>query len=111
MIFEKLAALRALYPEDIETIEAEETRIKELLKRQEYSELETTKELMGICRKDIVAARRKLATDRSLIGNEAAQRELWHMIDARSWFLELVSKNFAAELQTIEQELEAELLR
>lgn len=109
--YEKFAALRVLYPDDLKEIEAEEQRVTELLKRQEYSQLETTQELLALCRRDIVVARKKLATNRSLLGNEAAQRDLWQLIDARTWFLQMVAKDYGTELANIEQELEAELSR
>lgn len=110
-IFENFAALRAAYPDDLKDIEAEEKRVADLLKGQEYFLLETTQELVALCRRDIVNARRKLATDRGLVGNEPAQRDFWQIIDARTWFLQMVAKDYATELATIEQELEAELAR
>lgn len=107
--FEKLAELKKLYPDDIERIEADEQRISDLLKRQEYSAQPVTQELLALCRKDILAARTMLATDRSL--NDEARAEAWHIIDARLWFVQLVAKDFAGELAQMDRELDAELSR
>jgi hypothetical protein len=108
-IFEKLADLRALYPEQIVEIEAEEKRVTELLKAKEYYSLDTTKALLAVCRKDVMFARKVLATDRNL--GEEQRRQLWAIIDARHWFIERAAQNYDAELDAIDQELEAELSR
>src|SRR5690242_20728234 len=105
----KLARLRELYPDDIEQLQAEEKRITELLKDKEYYALDTTKQLNALCRKDVLMARVKLATDRDL--DEEERRELWSIIDARQWFIERVAQNYDADLDAIDQELEAELGR
>jgi hypothetical protein len=106
-VFEKFAKLRELYPDDLVAIEAEEQRVKALLRLQEYSELQTTNELLALCRRDITTARKRLGTDRSL--TEEARQQLWLLTDARSWFLEMVSKDYATELTNIERDLEREL--
>src|SRR2546422_11247688 len=98
-IFAKYAALRGQYPSDIETIEAEEERVKSLLSFKAYSELPETQELMALCRKDIVFAQVRLATDRTL--TEEARRELWFIVEAREWFLKQVARDFDAELAMI----------
>jgi hypothetical protein len=107
MIHERFAKLRAAYPADIEKIEAEEKRVSELLKRQECSELETSQELLALCRRDIVKARIMLASDRQLTPEQ--QRELWQIVDAREWFVKMFAKDYAGELEQIDRELEAEL--
>jgi hypothetical protein len=63
--FPKLAQLKKLYPDDIARIEADEQRVSDLLKRQDYSSQPVTQELLALCRKDILAARKMLATDRA----------------------------------------------
>jgi len=83
--------------------------VPELLKEQEYVELPTTKKLIGRCRGDVVAARIKLAADRSLA--EERRIALWTLIDSREWFLKMVAKDYAAELERIDRELEIELSR
>lgn len=108
-INERFAKLRQLYPDDVEQIAVEEDRVHELLKLQEYAALDTTKELVRLCRADIIRARVRLATDRTLLGNEDIQRGLWEEIDARLWFLKMVVKDYAGELAQIEQQLEADL--
>jgi hypothetical protein len=90
-------------------VQTEVQRVSELLNEQEYIELPTTKKLMGLRRRDVVAARIKLATDRSLTDERRAA--LWTLIDSREWFLRMVAKNYAAELERIDRELEIELSR
>jgi hypothetical protein len=107
--FEKFAELRKRYPEEIARIEEDEKRITDLLRQREYAQDPTTPELLALCRKDILAARKMLATNRTL--TEEARAEAWHIIDARLWFVRLVMKDFAGELEQMEQELDAELSR
>lgn len=108
-IFEKYARLKQLYPDDVEQIEMEQKRVSALLKQKEYSLNPNTQELISLCRGDILRARKHLATDRSLLSDQEAQRELWAIIDARKWVLEILARDFDAELVQIEKELEAEL--
>jgi len=105
--FETLAKLRELYPDDIDALDAEQDRISALLRKKDYALQPETQELLALCRKDILAARVKLATERSL--TDEARAELWHIIDARGWFLRMVVKDYDAELAQIDQELEANL--
>src|ERR1700761_1223753 len=95
-ITDKLTRLRELFPDGIEKIEAEERRIRDLLKRQEYYTLPATQELLSSCRKAILEARMKLATERTL--EEQARAELWHIIDAREWVLKMVARDYKQEL-------------
>ena len=104
-IHEKYQKLRALCPNGTN----EEQRVSELLKEQEYFELPTTKKLIGRCRRDVVAARIRLATDRSL--TDERRVALWTLIDSREWFLKMVAKNYAVELERIDRELEIEFSR
>jgi hypothetical protein len=108
-IFDKYAALRAAYPDDesIARIEAEEKSTRSMLKMKAFSELETTQELMAPCRRDIVAARYKLASTRDL--PEEARQALWAVVDSRQWFLEMVAQDFEQQLEQVQQELEAAL--
>lgn len=106
-IFEKYTALRKAYPDDIERIEAEEQRVSVLLKSKDYSELETTKELLALCRKDILASRVQLASVRKL--TEEQRAEHWHIIEARLWFVKMVARNYEEELAQLDQDLEREL--
>lgn len=110
-IFQTLAELRQKYPDpdDLSRIDADTERVKTLLAKKEYFSLSTTQELLAVCRKQIVLARKKLATDKSLIGNEKAQHELWFIIESRMWFVDMVSENVDAELESLEAELTAEL--
>lgn len=108
-IGERLAKLRELYPDDIDTIEDEGKRVHALLEGQEYYNLPATQELLALCRKDILAARVKLAIERSL--DEQARAELWHIIEARDWFIRMVAKDYESELLVIERQLDAELVQ
>jgi hypothetical protein len=47
------------------------------------------------------------ATNRRL--TDQAGAELWHIIDAREWFVRLVTKDFATELEQIDRQLAKEL--
>ena len=80
----------------------------ELLKDQEYLEDPRTKELIALCRKDIIDARIKLATS-SL--NQEQRDELWQLVDSREWFVKMVAKDYRSELEQIDRQLEAELTR
>lgn len=108
-VFANYAALRAKYPDAVATIEAEEQRVVDLLKRQEFAMLDVTKELLSSCRSEIVMAQRRLGTERDLTDEE--RHDLWLIIEARQWFVRMVSQDYAAELAQIESELEAELSR
>jgi hypothetical protein len=90
-VFEKYAALRQKYPNDVEHIEREEKRVKAFLILKEFASLETTQELLTMCRDEIVRARKRLATDRSLLEDPFAQQELWTIVDSRKWFIDLVA--------------------
>lgn len=104
---EKFIELRKRYPGDIEQIKADERRLSDLLEEQEYYQQPGTQKLVALCRTEIKDARLKLAMDREL--SPEATRELWAIIDARLWFLKLVSKDFNAELAQLGGELDAEL--
>lgn len=105
--FPKLAKLKELYPDDVERIEADEKRVSDLLRQQEFASQPVTQELLALCRKDILAARKMLATNRTL--TEQTRTEAWHIIDARLWFVRMVAKDYAGELAQMDQELETEL--
>ena len=106
-IFEKYAKVKELYPDDIERIEEEESSVSQLLEQQDYVSHPGTQRLIAMCRGEIKTARLKLASDRALTPD--AHRELWSLIDAREWFLRLVSKDYAGELARLEGELDVEL--
>ena len=108
-IHEKYAKLREAYPDDIAKIVAEEERVMELLRTQEYYELPTTKSLIALCRKDIIGARVKLGVNRTLTDEQ--RNELWVLVDSREWFIRMVAKDYNAELEQIDRELEKELSR
>lgn len=103
------ARLRALYPEELDRIKADEDRVQKLLRLKEYASLPETAELISLCRKDIVTARMRLATTYDL--DEAARAELWLIIRARQWFLGMVARDYDSELTAIERELRGELER
>src|SRR5262245_20764519 len=110
-IFAKYAAARQKYPDDIKVIEAEEERVKDLLAIEDYAGLPTTKNFLEMCRTQVIDTRRRLSTDRSLIADPEAQRDLWAIIDDRMWFISLVARDIQGELSLIEAGLDAELGR
>jgi hypothetical protein len=103
-IHEKFAHLRAAYPTTM-LASREEARVAKVLKQQRYFSLEGTQEFLAMCRKEIVKCR----SERNLSPQQ--QAELWQIIDAREWFVKMVSQDFAAQLEEIDRELEAELSR
>ena len=76
---------------------------------QNYASLEQTQYLLALCRNEIMQARMRLATERHL--TEAQRGELWTIIDARQWFVNMVARDYEAELSAIDRDLEAELGR
>lgn len=110
-IHEKFPALKQKYPDDIQHIEAEEKRLTDLLRKVEFYSQPETQALLAACRRDVVQARWRLATDRSLADNPDAQRELWAIIDARQWFIERAAQNYRAELDAMDAQLKADLER
>ncbi len=110
-IFEKFAAARAKYPEAVRDMEAEEQRVQKLLQTKEFAEHPFTKDLLALCRKEIIECRTRLASDRSLIDEPDVQADLWAIIDARMWFIRLVTHDADGEIALIEAGLDAELQR
>jgi len=37
------------------------------------------------------------------------RNDLWLLVDSREWFIRMVAKNYNAEIEQIDRELEAEL--
>jgi hypothetical protein len=107
--FPKLAELKKQYPDDIARIEQDEQRVSDLLRKQDFAQQPVTQELLALCRKDILAARRMLATNRTL--TPEARDQAWHIIDARLWFVRMVAKDYEGELAQLDRELEGELSR
>lgn len=107
--FEKLAKLKEEYPDDVKRIQEDEKRVSDLLAQQEFASQPVTQQLLALCRKDILTAQKMLATNRML--TPEARAEAWHVIDARLWFVRMVAKDYAGELEQIDHELEAELSR
>ena len=66
----------------------------------------TERLLVSLWRRAIVHARIKLASDHLT----PSQRDyLWQSVDCREWLIRLVAKDFEAELEQIDRELETEL--
>jgi hypothetical protein len=59
-------------------------------------------------RREIVQARIRLADDH-LTYNQRA--ELWRIVDYREWCLKMAVKDFAAEMERVDREIEHELRR
>jgi hypothetical protein len=90
--FEKYAKLRELYPGPVEEIQDEVQRVSALLQKQDYYKNPETQQLVSLCRTDIVSTRMMLTTERNL--PDEARAELWHIIDGRLCFLQIVSRDF-----------------
>ena len=108
-LYKTIERLKEKYPEDIKRIELESVRVKALMERVQYSKNPITQELLAKCRKDVSVARRKLATDKTLIGNEGMQRDLWTLIESRLLFMEFVSGDFESEIESMAVQLEGDL--
>jgi hypothetical protein len=70
---------------------------------------DSAQELIALCRNDIVKARIQLAAEQALTA--AQQRDLWCVVDCRERLLKMLAKDFDAELEQIDRELENELRR
>jgi hypothetical protein len=82
--------------------------VTELLQQQKYYELPTTKRLIAMCRKHIADARLKLSYG---VLTDEQRSQLWLLIDSRELFIRMVAKDYDAELEQIDRELENELSR
>jgi hypothetical protein len=69
---------------------------------------EPISELLAQYRTDVVRARIALAAD-----DISPERRdwLWQLIDCREWLIKLLTKDFPAQLEQIDRELEAALRR
>ena len=112
-IFQTLAKLREKYTDadDLIRIDADYKRVRELLEQKGLAENPAMQQLISLCRRDVLNAKHKLATDKSLIDNPGAHRELWFVIEARGWLLSMLVKDFDSELNTLEGEFQVELER
>ena len=78
-----------------------------LMRSQEYDDPDLAHQLLTLCRTGIVTTRIKLASNRNLSAAQAS--ELWQMVDAQEWLIKMAAKDYEAELEQIDRELEAEL--
>lgn len=108
-VYEKLAALRVKYPDEVAQIQQDEERLTKLLQTDEFYQHPVMQDLLSVCRRDIQRSRMLLATNRDLDDEE--RDDLWKVIDARLWFVERAAQNYQAELAAMDQELEAALDR
>ena len=67
------------------------------------------KQLISACRSAVITARKRLATDRTLVSRSEVQNDLWNIIDARLWVIQMLAHDFQGELRIIEAGLDAEL--
>ncbi len=65
-------------------------------------------DLVASWRREIVETRIKLASGRL---SRVEERSLWQIVDARERFIGIVSKNFEAEMEKVDRELENVLRR
>ncbi|MEW6449607.1 MAG: hypothetical protein AB1490_03065 [Pseudomonadota bacterium] len=71
-------------------------------------DLGTMDDLVANWRREIVETRIKLASGRL---SRTEERSLWHIVDARERFIGIVSKDFEAEMEKIDREIEDVLRR
>ena len=84
--------------------------MRQFLKRpQKYDDAAIARQLIALLRNGIVATRIKLASSGNL--SAAQVSELWRVIDAQEWLIKMVAKDYEAELEQIDRELESELIR
>lgn len=81
--------------------------MRKLQKGLRYKELEPTKELLALCRSNIVAARLMLAATNHLTVEQ--QAELWELVDAGELFIRMMAEDYSWQLEQIDRELEMEL--
>lgn len=107
-IFKNIEVLRKQYPDDdeIAMIDRDFTVARNLVAHKDWAEHDVTKELISIARAEILVAKKKLATDRTLVGKPDVQKELWFVIEKWEWFLSIASKDYLKELETLNNELE-----
>lgn len=110
-IFKNLQALKDHYPDDDDQsrIDQDFVRARTLIEKADWAQNPVTIELVGIARSEILRARTRLATDRTLIGKPDAQRELWFLIESREWFLEFATRDYVSEINHLNGELSREL--
>jgi hypothetical protein len=84
--------------------------VKHFLKRpQKYDDADIARQLVSLLRNGIVTTRIKLASHGNL--SAAQVSELWRVIDVQEWLIKMVAKDYEAELEQIDRELELELIR
>jgi hypothetical protein len=76
---------------------------------QKYDDADITRQLVTLLRNGIVTTRIKLASSDNL--SAAQVSELWRVIDAQEWLIRMVAKDYKAELEQIDRELESKLIR
>lgn len=108
-IYDILNKLKEKYPEDVDILESETERVKNLLKRKDFQLNETTQELLKLCKKEILTARIKLASDKSLITDSKTTQDLWTLIESREWVIKFISVDCDDVLKSLENELMVEL--
>src|SRR4051794_34089211 len=80
---------------------------EEPLKMDEYLELEETKLLLALCRKDVIKARISLAMEPRLAPEHRSR--LWGLVDTRELFIKMLAQDFKDQLEQIDRALEADL--
>jgi hypothetical protein len=70
--------------------------------------IETMDDLVASWRREIVTTRIKLASGRL---SQVEERSLWQIVDARERFIRIASKDFEAEMERIDREIESALRR
>lgn len=108
-IFKNIQSLKELYPDDVNIIETNALAARELVEGANWAQNEVTVKLVEASRKEILNAKVRLATDRTLIDNPIAQKQLWFIIESREWFLKVATLDYAAAINNLNNDLEREL--
>lgn len=108
-IYDILNKLKEKYPEDVEILESESEKVKSILKRKDFQLNETTQQLIKLCKKEILTARIKLASDKTLITDSKTIQDLWTLIESREWVIKFIDVDCDEVLKSLENELLVEL--
>ena len=108
-IFEKFAEAHRAFPEGADQLRREEQAVQDIMVMQDLAAHEGMQKLLAACRSTVISCRLQLATDKALVDNPQKQRDLWSVIEARTWFISTLSQDFPRQLKLIEDQLAEDL--
>lgn len=113
---ETIAALRAYYADDLDSLESidrDEKLYIEKVQMREFAQHPTVELFLKIARQEVIAARKRLATELHLSEDTPEAKRLrdkmWFIIASRLWFIEKVSEDFDSQIAQLESEMRSEL--